>query len=254
MLKLGIDVGSENTQVVVVDDSEIIGRGTAKTGFDQNKAVEDAKKQALEDAGVDEDEIELVGATGEGRESVENADRVATSVGAAAKGAYAIRPDVKTVLQMGAKIANAITVEEGKAVDFDENDKCAAGVGQFVDTLTRYLDAPRTEIISGAINADETVEMNAQCAVFAESETISLIHKGVQKDKIAKAVHEAVADRNASLVERVGIKGDEVMVVGGMGLNDAFLKSLEEALGKKVSAPEDPEYIPALGAALMAEE
>lgn len=251
MVKLGIDVGNENTQAVVVNGTEIIGRGTAKTGFDQEKSVREAKQQALNAAGVDESDIEFVGATGEGRESVKTADRFVTPTGAAAKGAFTVRPDIRTVLLMGAKNALAISIEDGKAKDFDENDKCAAGVGQFVDTLTRYLDAPRAEIIDGAIGASESAEMNAQCAVFAESETISLIHKGVPKENIARAVHEAVADRNASLLDRVGVKGDEILVVGGMGLNNAFLKYLEDTVGTKVSAPEEPQFVPALGAALM---
>ena len=69
-----------------------------------------------------------------------------------------------------------------------------------------------------------------------------------------RAVLDAVASRVCAMVRRVGIE-DEVILIGGMVHNPGFVQSLKGALGvDKVLLPEMPEYISALGAALIAAE
>ena len=46
--------------------------------------------------------------------------------------------------------------------------------------------------------------MNAQCAVFAESEVVSLLHAKTPKEDISRAVHDAIARRITSMVRKVG--------------------------------------------------
>ena len=94
--------------------------------------------------------------------------------------------------------------------------------------------------------------MNAQCTVFAESEVVSLIHSRVGKEDIARAIHDAMAGRIASMVLRVGVEKD-VVLVGGVALNPGFLKPLERELNTEIIVPEFPEYAGALGGALIAQ-
>jgi benzoyl-CoA reductase subunit D len=93
--------------------------------------------------------------------------------------------------------------------------------------------------------------MNAQCAVFAESEVVSLVHAKTSKEDIARAVHDALAERIISMVRRVGIEKD-VVLIGGMAKNPGFINSLQRGLELEVLVPQDPEFVGALGAALMA--
>jgi benzoyl-CoA reductase subunit D len=93
--------------------------------------------------------------------------------------------------------------------------------------------------------------MNAQCAVFAESEVVSLIHAKIPKEDIARAVHDAIADRIVSMARRIGIEKD-VVVVGGLAKNTGFVDSITRTLSTEVLIPEYPEYVAALGAALHA--
>jgi benzoyl-CoA reductase subunit D len=96
--------------------------------------------------------------------------------------------------------------------------------------------------------------MNAQCTVFAESEVVSLIHSATPKNDIAKAVLDAVASRVCAMVRRVGIEG-EVVLIGGMVHNAGFVQSLKVAMGvDTISLPDMPEYISALGCAMIAAE
>jgi benzoyl-CoA reductase subunit D len=250
MIIAGIDIGTDYTQTAIVDDGEQIAKGEAKTGFDLDDAVDKAIDEALESVDLEQDDVDKRVATGEGRKSVD-VDEAVTTYRAIAIALAETWPEARTVLMMGAKNAAALKLDDsGNVLDFDENDKCAAGVGRFLSDLTRYLDDDLEGMIESARAVDEGVdELNTQCSVFAESEVISLIHEDVSAARIAWGVHEAIAERNSSLIRRVGADPD-LLVVGGVGRNEAFLDALNAAVGEEVQVPENPGHVPALGAAL----
>jgi activator of 2-hydroxyglutaryl-CoA dehydratase len=93
--------------------------------------------------------------------------------------------------------------------------------------------------------------MNAQCAVFGESEVVSLIHQKTEKQDIARAVHDAIAGRVGSVARIVGLQNDVVMI-GGVANNTGFVDSLRRDIGIDVKVPDAPDYIGALGAAAAA--
>lgn len=95
------------------------------------------------------------------------------------------------------------------------------------------------------------ITLYAHCAVFAESEVVSLVHARTPKSDIVRAVLCAIAVRVASMIRRVGIEA-QVAVIGGVALNIGFIKALEEELNVKITVPKDPDYISAIGAALTA--
>ena len=97
----------------------------------------------------------------------------------------------------------------------------------------------------------ETADVALQCAVFAESEVVGLVHKKTPKPDMARAVHDAIADRITSMVRRVGIE-EKIALIGGVAKNIGFVKSLEEDLETTLLIPEEPEFVGALGAALVA--
>lgn len=252
MITAGIDIGTDYTQAAIVGHGELLGLGETRTGFDLDDAFEGALAGALGAAELERGALDRILATGEGRKSV-GADGHVTSyrvIGAALARTW---PSARTVLLMGAKNSAALKLDgAGNVLDFDENDKCAAGVGRFLSDLTRYLDMDLEEMIEATLGADDAVEeLNTQCSVFAESEVISLIHENVSEARIARAVHEGVAERNASLLRRVGIEED-VLVVGGVGRNAAFVRALREVAGVPVQVPDHPAHVAAIGAALTA--
>jgi len=82
---------------------------------------------------------------------------------------------------------------------------------------------------------------------------VSLVHAKTPKQDISRAVHDAIASRIVSMVRRVGIE-QEIVLVGGLSHNPGFVDALNRGLEATVSIPVDPEYIGALGAALVAGE
>jgi benzoyl-CoA reductase subunit D len=137
---------------------------------------------------------------------------------------------------------------DGRVLDFAMNEKCAAGTGSFVETMSRALEVSVDEMSKITLQSTQSIPMNAQCAVFGESEVVSLIHQKTPKPDIARAVMNAIAGRIASLARIVGLEKDVVMV-GGMAKNAGFVDCLKKNIEMDVRVPEDPDYIGALGAA-----
>jgi benzoyl-CoA reductase subunit D len=252
MITTGVDVGAKNVKVVIQEDGKILGKGLVLAGLDTEAAIKGAMDAAFEDAGLGRDKVEKLYATGAGRKEVKDADDSYTEVGADAAGATHIYPQARTVVDVGAEEGRAIRVDEqGKVVDFAVNERCAAGAGAFTEAMARALEIPLEEIGPLSLTSTKAVPMNAQCAVFAESEVVSLIHQKTEKQDIARAVHDAMASRITSMARRVGVE-PQVVLIGGVARNPGFVDALQRDLELEVMVPDDPDFVSAYGAALLA--
>jgi len=266
MITAGIDMGSRSVKVVLLEELKVDGAPALKYGvkkvhimmpgdLDQDVAADKAYDDALAAAGLKRGDIKAVFATGAGRKQVGFATEGITEMTAGAKGAVFMYPQARTVVDVGAEEGRGMKTDaEGRAIDFAGNEKCAAGAGSFAEAMSRALQMTLKEFGDASLKSDKTIPMNAQCTVFAESEVVSLIHASTPKNDIAKAVLDAVASRVCAMVRRVGIEG-EVVLIGGMVHNAGFVQSLKASMGvDTISLPDMPEYISALGCALIAAE
>jgi predicted CoA-substrate-specific enzyme activase len=255
VLVAGIDVGAKNVHTVLIRDGDLVARAVVASGFDHAESAERGLTEAARIAGARREDIELVAATGAGRKALPFAAEQPTEIAADARGAFDLFPQARTVIDVGADEARAIRLgEDGRVVDFAINEKCAAGAGAFVEAMSRALEMPLDGFAKASLDSTEVIPMNAQCTVFAESEVVSLIHANNPPADIARAVHDAMAGRVATMVRRVGVE-DPVVLGGGAALNVGFVKSLAEALGGvDVYVLADAEYLGAHGAALIAWE
>jgi benzoyl-CoA reductase subunit D len=252
MISAGMDMGAKWVKVVLLRDGLVIARGQELTGFDQKESACKALQTALGQAKLQETDIESFVATGAGRKEAPGNAIELTEVTAAAIGAAHVAASARTVIDVGAEEGRAVkTTEDGRVVDFAVNEKCAAGSGAFTESMARALETPVEEIGPLSLRSSQAIPMNAQCAVFAESEVVSLLHAKTPKADIARAVHDAIANRIVSMARKVGINED-VVVIGGVARNVGFIDSVQRELNLKVKVPEDPEYVSALGAALHA--
>ncbi len=255
MITAGIDCGAKNTKTIILKDGEIIGRGTVLTGFDQGKAVEQSLDKALENAGISEVDVERKCGTGSGKNSIKNVAGLVNDIKAMAKAANFFFPKARTVTDVGAEDGRAVKIDEkGGVVGFAINEKCAAGAGVFIEAMGRALETPFEEMGPLALKSDKEIPINAQCVIFAESEVVGLIHAKTEKADISKAIHDAMASRIVSLIRRVGVNEDLVMI-GGVGYNPGFVEAMKRELRlDKIYVPEAPEYGAAVGAAVVAAE
>ncbi len=255
MVTAGIDVGSKNIKVVVVRDGQVVARAIGTGGFAQNTLAQELLAKALQQAAIKREDVAHLAATGAGRNQIDFADSRVTDVTAAARGANAVFPGVTTVVEVGAEESRGIKTDgQGRVLDSAVNEKCAAGSGSFTESMARALGMTLKEFAEKSLESATRIPMNAQCTVFAESEVVSLIHSGTDKKDISRAVHDAIASRVASMVRRVKLEG-EVALLGGMALNPGFVRCLQENLDVDyLKIPEHPQFIDALGAAVLAAE
>jgi (R)-2-hydroxyacyl-CoA dehydratese activating ATPase len=252
MLAAGIDIGSTGTKAILFD-GEVRGSAMVPTGWDPKAAGLAAFQQALAGAGLAEGAVEQIVGTGYGRVSLPIFDRKVTEITCHARGAYHLFPDTRTVVDIGGQDSKVIALDaEGRVADFIMNDKCAAGTGRFLQVMAGVLDASLEELGIIATGADP-VQISSMCTVFAESEIIGLLARGVDKARIAAGIFEAIARRIQGLAGRVSIS-DNITFSGGVALNPEICRAIGAGLGVTLRVPPAPQFVGALGAALMGYE
>lgn len=254
MYYLGIDIGSTASKCVVVDESgNIAGKGLYASGAGTigPRAVVDA---ALSDAGITMDDVARSCATGYGRNLLDWADMTLSELSCHAKGAGALFPTAKTVIDIGGQDAKVLRIDEGGRLEnFAMNDKCAAGTGRFLDVMAGVFQCRVSDLQEYDAKSTKVVSISSTCTVFAESEVISKLASGEQIADIVAGIHESVAERTAGLAKRVGIVGD-VAMTGGVALNAGLRGRLSRKIGHPILVSNLSQLNGALGASLVARD
>ncbi len=134
------------------------------------------------------------------------------------------------------------------------NDKCAAGTGRFLELAARNLELDIEELSNLHFEAGNVpLPINSTCAVFAESEIISLLSAGHKKCEIVAGVHYSIAKRITRLAGRINIE-DAILFDGGTALNRGMITALEDEFMRKIIVAEFPEITTAIGAAIIAKD
>lgn len=249
---IGFDIGTQTTKVVILNaDGKVLARTQIFSGFDPAQALKDAVEQALKTAGITQSDITSFTATGSPLEVYPYSVTNVSTMSALTKAGTHCFPDTRTIIEVGAEEARAVKCDaRGLMVDFVVNERCAAGAGAFIEAMARALEIKMEDMGVLSLTAERASSINAACVIFGESDVVSLIHKQEPKSEIARAVYDAMADRVSAMVYRVGVN-PQVILVGGVAKDVGFLASLKRKIGIDILIPEFPEYIGAMGAALI---
>jgi len=249
MYSAGIDIGSVATKGVIYN-GEVAASIIIPTGWSPRDSSRMALDMVLTRSGIDRTRIKSIIATGYGRVSADFASRSVTEITCHARGAFALHPGIRTVLDIGGQDAKVIRLTDSGAVsDFIMNDKCAAGTGRFLEVMARILDTEVQDLDSLAENA-EPVSITSMCAVFAESEVISLMAKGATRESIARGVLESIADRAIALLGRISPAGS-IAFTGGLSRSRVLVSIIEQRLGMPVFTSPSSQIAGALGGAVI---
>jgi benzoyl-CoA reductase subunit D len=252
MITVGMDLGTQRVKAVVLKDNDVIARGQAFSGFDPAKAAEEAVGEALKKVNLKISDVDYSVATGAAMELAPNANSTVSMMGADAKAGVHLFPKARTIIDVGAEEARAVKCDDkALMIDFVVNERCAAGAGAFIEAMARALEVKLEEMGPLSLKAERASPINASCVIFGESDVVSLIHRQESKPEIALAVFDAMADRISSMVHRLGVNPD-VVLIGGVAKDVGFVASLKRKLGLEVLIPDFPDYAGALGAALTA--
>jgi benzoyl-CoA reductase subunit A len=265
IITVGVDVGSVSSQAVVLVDGELYAFSNTRTGSDSPDSARKALSIAVGETGLTVDNIDYCIGTGYGRVNVPMAQRTITEIACHARGAnFMYGPQVRTVMDMGGQDCKAINCDDkGKVLNFMMNDKCAAGTGRGMEVFADLIRVPVWEIGPRSFQVKKEPPMiSSTCVVFAKSEVVGLLEKGVPENDIMAAYCSAMAHRIMELLNRLGVH-EKFVITGGIAKNEGVVKRLEKELGIKTAEkvwynpaykdyPFDTQIAGALGAALFA--
>lgn len=242
----GVDIGSTYTKIIGIGkEKEITHHAVIPTIFNQDVIV----GEYLADK-----EVKMLVATGYGRHMLGDTHGapVISEIKAHAKGAYFFHNEVKTVIDLGGQDSKVIKMgDDGGFTDFRMNDKCAAGTGKFLEIAANRLGLEMQDFANAGFAHDKELTISSMCAVFAESEVISLIAKKESLANICYGVHESIASRLASMAKKFVLNPNDCIVFSGGGALNPFLHHmLELKLERKILIPKHPQLMGAVGAAL----
>lgn len=196
----------------------------------------------------------LIG-TGYGRNKVPFADENISEISCHAMGVHVTDPNVKAIIDIGGQDVKGIAIDsDGTVLNFAMNDKCAAGTGRFYESMARAFEMSLEEFSGLSLSAKNVIPITSQCAVFAESEVISLVGEGKPMDEIAAGIQLSVAKRCFVMAKKAGVV-DSVTLTGGCAKNEGLKRAIEKVLKiKVVDLQTDPQLMGALGAAEYARQ
>ena len=254
----GCDAGSTYTKCVIIDENgKIAAAVTKRSRINPVLSARDALDEAVSqvDGLNSAEELTYLIGTGYGRNKVPFADENISEISCHAMGVHVTDPSVKAIIDIGGQDVKGIAIDtDGTVLNFAMNDKCAAGTGRFFESMARAFEMSLDEFSNLSLTAKNVIPITAQCAVFAESEVISLVGEGKPMEEIAAGIQLSVAKRCFVMAKKAGAT-DSVTLTGGCAKNEGLKKAIEKVLKiNVVDLPTDPQLMGALGAAEYARQ
>ncbi|MBI5013973.1 MAG: 2-hydroxyglutaryl-CoA dehydratase [Deltaproteobacteria bacterium] len=257
VLFLGIDIGSTYGKAVAMSDrGAIVAKAIRPTGLGGERLAWALRDDVVDQLGGDPSFAYTV-ATGYGRVNVGFADKVLTEISCHARGVHQVVPEARVLVDIGGQDSKVIVLgPRGDLEEFVMNDKCAAGTGRFLEVMAKALEVEVSGLGALSLLSETHVEISSTCTVFAESEIISLLAKGIRREDIIAGLHRAIANRVFGLLKgrMLKIGSGALVVTGGVAQNEGILRALEEKVGRKIVLPGDPQFTGAIGSAVIARD
>lgn len=245
---LGIDIGSVGAKSVLFNGA-IMATALLPTGWSPRDSGQQLVELMKGKNGGNHDVTSVI-ATGYGRNSVDLATRRVTEITCHAKGALFLAPVARTVLDIGGQDSKVILLDAtGGVADFAMNDRCAAGTGRFLQMASQALGYSIDDF--GQLPADgEAQPISSMCAVFAETELVNHLARGVDRGALVRGIFQSIASRSAAMLGRMGFKAP-VFFSGGVSRCGGLVEMVRRELKCDVIVHEQSQFAGALGAAII---
>ncbi len=249
---LGIDIGSVSTNAVVLNQKgEIMGYSILPSGYNHKQTVADIIQMICKNARIQKDEINKIVGTGYGRENINGTCKTVTEITCHAVGVRYLYKDADIIIDIGGQDSKVTRLsKEGYVERFSMNDKCSAGTGRFLEVMAGIMNMDMDEFSVCGLKAKNVYKISSTCTVFAESEIISGISKGVRREEIIAGIYHSIVNRILALAGDLN-ESDSVVLTGGVAKNQGVVEYMRKML-PNIKVPEEPQITGALGAALMA--
>ncbi len=248
----GVDVGSLTAKAVILDGDHILASTVMPVENTTEIEADRVLDITLKKVGLTRDCLSFVVSTAAVPDTWVGSKFYLSEVSCAANGALYYYPLARTIIDMGAENCFCTKCDgDGIVLDYVANQKCASGTGLFLDLISGVLEVRTEDIGKLSLDSKKDLKMNLTCAVFAESEVVSLIHQGEKREDIINSLHRSIASRVGAMLKAIKFK-EEVILIGGVAKNIGMAKTLSSEIGVQVRVPANPETVVALGAALEA--
>ncbi len=254
---VGIDVGSVSTNIAAIgSDQKIVFTYYTRTNGQPLVAIKKGLYRLKDELG-DDTTIAGIGTTGSGRQLagvMVGADIVKNEITAHAVATTNIKPDVRTIFEIGGQDSKLILVKDGMVVDFAMNTVCAAGTGSFLDHQAERLGLPIDRFGEMALKSKTNVQIAGRCTVFAESDMIAKQQYGFSKADIIMGLCRALVRNFINNLGRGKMLQPPFVFQGGVAANTGIKAAFEEELKQTVTVPDYFDVMGAIGAAILAWE
>lgn len=247
-MQCGIDLGSRNVKLAVIDNNQIIKTQIFETAqFYRQYGRRDAEGLKVDFNELGIGNIDRVVATGYGRNTLDLVGAtIISELKAHTYGAcWQTGLQDFTLLDLGGQDSKVIKVRKGRMVGFETNDKCAASTGRYLENMAGVLGITVEEL---GDYADSPVELNATCAIFGESELIGRILDGYSVPELAAGVNYTIFKRVKPMLN--ALISETVVFTGGVALGGAIRNMVEQEMGVRVVVPAHPQLNGAIGCAV----
>lgn len=262
---MGIDVGSSSIKIAIMDyptQAEAKQPEISHLNFQRirrrppEKVIQECFEQALTETGLKKEGLDYIASTGEG-------DLVTFRRGhfygmtTHARGANFLFPETRSVIDMGALHARAIRIDErSRVMQYKMTGQCAAGSGQFVENISRYLGVSMEEVGPLSLQSKQPQMVSNICAVLAETDVINMVSRGIATCDILRGIHESISTRLTKLLKAINAESP-LTLTGGMAHDAGLVEALkarlvQDGLDMTLNVHPYSMYAGALGAALWA--
>ena len=146
-------------------------------------------------------------------------------------GAHMMFPGTRTVLDIGGQDTKGIQVDEtGIVVNFQMNDRCAAGCGRYLGYIADEMKIGLHELGPIAMKAKKATKINSTCTVFAGAELRDRMALGENQADILAGLHRAIMLRAMSILSRSGGVSNEFTFTGGVAKNESAVNELRKLI------------------------
>ena len=254
--RTGIDIGSTTVKVVICDES---GKPVFPRYRRHNAMILETVLSVLEEAHNQMGDIELdLAVTGSAGMGIAESFGIpfVQEVVASAKLIKTCYHDVRTLIEIGGEDSKIVFFDDHFRPDIRMNGSCAGGTGAFIDQMAVLLDVSIADLDQLAMKSTSIYPIASRCGVFAKTDIQALLSNKVSREDIAASVFHAVALQVITTLARGSDIKKNVLFAGGPlkffpQLQKAFIDILGLNEKKDLVIPEHPEFIPAIGAALV---
>lgn len=250
MIAAGCDVGSLTAKAYIMTEKGPLASEIIRVKSTNISSANEVMEKALASARLRFSDLECCCSTGYGRHEIPFAKMNMSEISCHGLGAFHADPSIRTVIDIGGQDCKVILIDSNGSIrDFIMNDKCAAGTGRFLQMMAHVLDYDIGDF--GSVDPwGEFQPISSMCAVFAETEVVGHLARGVDRESLVRGLLRSIASRSAAMLARIGMK-EPLFFSGGVSRSPSLVRLIGRETDCEILTSDRSQFAGAIGAALI---